>query len=214
MNLPSLPAVWSRLGTLRSALGVALLVGCNGALHLDGPENDDAALDGQLDAPAIARCESDGECPTGLHCDLASGSCVPCTTDTHCPKALPRCDASLHRCVACGVDGDCRPEELCELPTRRCVRRCTTAGVCPAAEMICDTARGFCIGCTTDAECAPKKHCELASGMCVECVHDDQCSKEHPRCEPVTATCVACLSASDCPLGRPVCDATANCIPR
>jgi hypothetical protein len=175
------------------------------------PPVDAIELDG--DAP-LGRCQLDIECRlTTLHCDVFAG-CVPCLVDADCPtKERKRCDASLHRCVECGLSADCGAGYVCEPSTRKCVATCAAGTVCPPEAKTCDAARGLCVTCVSDAICGAKKHCELPSGRCLDCVADRDCPLTHPRCDAVVGHCVTCLTSADCPTKTPFCDpATGNCV--
>ena len=178
--------------------------------------SDDVVVDTDEPSPdvPVGPCSKDADCrlPT-LHCDPIAG-CVPCVIDAHCPtKERKRCDGSLHRCVECGVTGDCAPGDVCDVNTRKCVETCTASTTCPPDAKTCDTARGLCVACSTATPCDPKRHCELTSGRCLECVSNGDCPKDHPRCDTIVGRCVTCLTSSDCPAKQPLCDpGPGNCV--
>ncbi len=222
---------------LRVGACFVLAVGCNGTLSVDtgrepsvdsavipgdGSIADTASTDAPADVPQDAPAESDGsfiqpmcvndaDCKLpSLHCETRSGQCVACLYDSHCPtKERKRCDAALHRCVECGLDADCKANEVCEPISRRCVTKCGGSLVCPAPAK-CDDVRSICITCTDDGAC-DKRHCEVASGRCFDCTRDDQCPPDK-KCDTVLGKCVVCVTSSDCPASKRFCDPlTDNC---
>ena len=65
-------------------------------------------------------------------CNLASGTCVECTANLHCPSSgKPVCDTSSNLCV-----------------------QCTDSSQCSGATPICSS--NTCVACTTDAQCVAK----------------------------------------------------------
>ena len=107
---------------------------------------------------ACVACLNDGQCPGGT-CDanshtcitsgacqaptpikLADGTCVECTSDTHCGSSTvgPKCDLSTHKCAATSASNQCA---ACVAPYPGCVQLNGTWS---------------CVECTTDADCAAK----------------------------------------------------------
>jgi hypothetical protein len=81
------------------------------------------------------------------HCDLATSTCVQCTTSTDCAgTSTPVCSPAL-LCVACLMDSDCggatpycRPRTgLGILMPAACVE-CLMDSQCPAAQPKCSAA--------------------------------------------------------------------------
>jgi hypothetical protein len=200
---------------------VALVIAsCNGEFRFDemvdgSPGVPEASVESS--PPPPTSCKSDADCKLStLHCDTVSGACVPCLIDAHCTMTgFPRCDAALHRCVQCGVTGDCPSGQVCQVEARTCVTSCNNlAGCIMVAAPLCDLNRGFCIRCLMDLECFQDnmKVCDTSDGQCVACLQDSQCSGAKPRCDRYAGTCVACLTGADCPPAKPLCDpSTGTC---
>jgi hypothetical protein len=168
--------------------------------------------------PALTHCLSEADCArVDLHCSLAdasAGACVACVSNTDClDPALPRCNPSLNRCVACDVGADCRQGEVClAQPTYTCVPSCATAMlICPPRAAYCDPLRKVCLACTDSAQCGLGQTCDTVSGRCGECVADSDC-RRNPlvRCDRTTSSCVECLTTNDCSEG--VCSALGTCV--
>jgi len=170
-------------------------------------------------------CDQDSECGlTTLHCDTATATCVPCTTDDHCAAlgiGRVRCDTAAHRCIECGLDEDCGQGRGCR--NHHCVTLCSSEGAsasCPLATPYCesDDDAGFCIQCGDDLPQA----CSGAAaagpicgrlGTCVACQSDPDCRAPTAHCETFAGRCVQCLGSKDCAAGT-VCDpATNQCVP-
>jgi hypothetical protein len=169
-------------------LGLSLLVvgSCHGDLRFDD----------------LAACTADPDCVLpSLHC--ASGKCVACTMDAHCRAPYPRCDLALHRCVECGVSGDCGGTNVCR--TGRCATPCTTAATCPMSAPICDDL--VCAQCDDGRGCGGSPAGPVCfEHVCGTCKDDTGCGGATPRCDPVTMDCVQCQQNADCPSSRPLCD--------
>ena len=181
----------ARLSTRRIATGAALsfvVLGCDGEIRF-------AALDvGDASTIPGGPCAREEDCPSPLHCDPASGTCLRCAVDAHCAATTPRCDLAQHACVECIAPADCvAPNTTCDATSRRCLTRCTAPGGCPSVTPVCDDSRGVCIGCVRDAQCVgrgARARCELAAGRCVECLADDDCKAVgNPRCDVATGDC-------------------------
>ncbi len=74
-------------------------------------------------------CTSDAECSPGLTCDLAAGRCTTegrCFTDRDCTKPLV-CNRLTGTCTTapppCKSDEDCLPDQKCDVPSGKCMRR-------------------------------------------------------------------------------------------
>jgi hypothetical protein len=211
---------------LTTAVFACQLFACRGQLRLDddgGSPSDDAGLGEDTQAPAIdgapsAGCANDVDCHLStLHCDPLSGACVACLSDDQCTDPTKhRCDAALHRCVECGVDGDCGTGKVCVPGTRRCAATCHQLTDCVFSGYFCDTTRSICVRCTGDSVCSgfdpDTPLCDL-DGQCVECLSDAVCPATKPRCDRTTGSCVMCLGASDCKGATPLCDPkTSTCV--
>lgn len=169
-------------------------------------------------------CDQDSECGlTTLHCDTATGTCVPCTNDDHCAAlgiGRTRCDTAAHRCVECGLEADCGQGRGCR--GHHCVTLCTAEGPnasCPAAAPYCESDdSGYCVQCGDDLPQA----CTGAAaagpicgrlGMCLACLADADCHTPTAHCETFAGRCVECLANKDCAHGT-VCDPAMNrCVP-
>jgi hypothetical protein len=207
--------------TIASAIVAVALVSattgaCGGEIHLASGASDASTGPSATDRDGgeSAGCSSDVECGgTGGHCDTVARICVSCTADEHCGKEpARRCDVALHRCVECGVPSECRPDQTCEMTTRRCVPSCEGNRACPEDAPTCDTARGICVPCITAGSCQDPERsvCDVSGGRCVECLNDAQCERSGKRrCDRISGRCVQCLSAIDCKADgglEPLCD--------
>lgn len=69
---------------------------------------------GEQCAPLPESCgDIDCELPTPVCKSAEQGTCVACTTDTHCPTRNPVCDMAVNQCVECRVSTDCTESALC-----------------------------------------------------------------------------------------------------
>jgi hypothetical protein len=155
-------------------------------------------------------CAQDPDCLVpSLHC--AAGACVACATDQHCTApGLPRCDTAKHRCVECGLPGDCVAGKTCH--AGRCVVSCSTPATCPATTPKCDD--GTCTECDDGVGCASSTVGKVCvAHFCAACGTDANCSAATPRCDAVTHKCVQCQGNVDCPTATPLCDlAAGSCV--
>ena len=188
----------ARGAVVAAAVSLVVLACGNVTWSFDG----DGGAGVGADASSPAKCTVDTDCTSAtLHCDPASGQCVPCVNDSQCTQAgLRRCDTTLNQCVQCGLTSDCGSGQVCEPTSHTCVSACDDAGACPQGTQ-CDQARGVCVGCLGDGDCATSstgQFCDTGNGQCVQCVHDSQCVSPRRRCNPADDKCVQCLSGADC----------------
>ncbi len=191
-----------------------------GALDADANSNADVqeaatdALADAADAAKVPACTKDTECGlAALHCDVVSGTCVACVSDDQCKAGdKHRCDAALHRCVECGVDGDCGANKVCVPGTRRCATTCTQLSDCVFLGDFCDTTKHICARCTDDSICNADPDTPICSPVddCVQCVTDATCPAAKPRCDRTSGTCVQCLASADCASSAPLCNPTTS----
>lgn len=135
-------------------------------------------------------CLEDGDCPTGLVCDVDEHQCVGCTLDRHCSASTPACDQTSNQCVGCTSNQYC-------------------TGVTPA----CDSTTRSCVACITDEQCpSALPACLAKSHTCVRCTSDLHCSGDTPACDPLTNSCVACTANEYCAAATPVCNAQHRCV--
>ena len=192
-----------------------VLAGCDDAFRFDdrpGVAADSGAETGTT-APTVvpARCTGDATCG-GLHCHVASGSCVACLQDADCSGGQKRCEPSAHVCVACLVTLDCGGRQTCDKTTNRCLDTCFDGDdLCPSAGFICDRDRALCVECKSSASCSGSPSgnlCDVAIGHCVECTGNAQCPSAEPVCDRRSGRCVGCVLSSACGDGA-VCDPVA-----
>jgi hypothetical protein len=91
------------------------------------------------------RCTDDTMCP-GEVCDVASGTCVECTTanPAACTAATPVCDATDHTCRTCEAHSECASNA------------CLPDGTCaPEAQVAYVAASGSGTECSRTAPCGP-----------------------------------------------------------
>jgi hypothetical protein len=97
----------------------------------------------------------------------ARDAAVSCETSASCGSPTPYCHPTLHACVECGSDRNCKAPLVCDGTTGHC-RECLTDGDCSSEHPYCDTHAGACVECFTDANCgAPGLLCH--SGLCGSC---------------------------------------------
>ncbi len=135
-----------------------------------------------------AQCASiDGTRPACASTGTNAGRCVPCTTDAHCGGDTPRCDTRTNTCVGCASASDCMD------PSRP----------------VCDPTMRVCRGCASAADCTEPgvRACAVTgpnAGRCVPCVANADCRSG--VCDTATNSCVGCTSNADCAGAMPVCD--------
>lgn len=143
-------------------------------------------------------CGALAECSLGTHC--ADEQCVQCAEDADCVAyALPRCDLTRHRCVACVSTADCQPGFACDSLANRCLLTCSGEGTCPKTAHGCDERRSVCYQCDEDRECASSAlgHlCASDGSGCVQCRKDADCPNQH--CDQLSGRCVECRDGRDC----------------
>ena len=131
------------------------------------PVNPVTALASPLNPPP---CTDNAACLSGTateSCNLASGLCVQCTSNTDCLRSTG---------IVAG--------HQCDLVTNTCY--CASTAEC-AAGLACIDQK--CRGCNADNECAPGTKCNTAAHQCVRCTADGDCTN------PVSNSCVdgACV---------------------
>jgi hypothetical protein len=178
----------------------------------------------------VACTPTSDRCPTGEYCDPMALRCTAgCRDDMACAAsgadagaAMPRCDTTTRRCVACTADSHCAPGTLCR--GNECVPGCSEAQPCAAGRACCnggcvDTAAntdhcGACGAVCAPANAAPS--CAMgrcAVGMCTGSFGD--CDNDPSNgCETSTATsvmhCGACgMACAARPNTQPACTAGA-----
>src|SRR5262249_6631001 len=87
--------------------------------------------------------------------DLATCATLPCggcRSDAECAgnADLAHCLVAASRCVACLVDGDCRPGAVCM--ANRCVAGCSAGHACAPDGGVCEADAGACVDCLTDGD--------------------------------------------------------------
>jgi len=188
------------------------LLACNDAFRFDVPPASDGGGNGGDGAEAATgQCTSDATCG-GLHCDVASGSCVACLGDGDCTTGgLLRCEPTTHVCVACLNRPDCKTRQDCDTVTHRCLDACFDGDdPCPGAGFVCAEDLGRCIECKKSASCAGSPSgsvCDVPIGRCVQCSGNAQCPSSKPVCDRRTGQCAVCVVSATCGAGA-ACDPT------
>ncbi|MEY3013500.1 MAG: hypothetical protein RIT45_2235 [Pseudomonadota bacterium] len=141
----------------------------------------DAATDDAVDAPdaATTTCASAADCadPTPA-CDVATGACIACIVDAHCPTPHARCEA-----------GACLPPKVCD-----------DDGDCAANKGVC-AAFDFCVDCTEDADCGTGAVCKVfqcvpagpGCASAADCGSGEVCAEglcTPPVCKPGESLCL------------------------
>jgi hypothetical protein len=123
-------------------------------------------------------CKADGDCPSGLKCNLGNGKCYECKTNADCTGSNKICIASTGACVACRADADCTSTtyKFCLLAENKCVK-CKADKDCTGTYKYCKPATGSCIACKTDTDCTgSSKYCKTDSGSCTICRTNAHCA--------------------------------------
>jgi len=174
-------------------------------------------------------CKADTDCPSGLKCNVGTGSCYQCKTDADCTGTKKLCKAATGVCVACKADKDCTSTtyKYCLLADNKCVA-CKADADCASntTNKYCVPTTGSCIQCKTNAHCATEefeKTCDATSG-CVECKTDANCGVNSlgNKCSGTICVCAtdadcaarttghkcgsakacSCVADTDCPTGK------------
>lgn len=143
----------------------------------------DLLEDEQVDATVPVPCGTDGDCPTGQYCKIASGTCAPiaiCAPD--CAAPTPVCEKD-GTCVGCGTLG-CPPGEDCDAATGECVK----AIVDPCANITCQPG----------LECDPET--QMCAPVCD--VVDQNCKNSDDNCTVLNTGAVGCELAGTTPAGE------------
>ncbi|WP_224370002.1 Ig-like domain-containing protein [Hyalangium versicolor] len=184
-----------------------------------------------------ARCTDDAACPTGEHCEVTQGACLPaCDSAASCAPNVDPTVANLlfvcqggtcvRRCindVSCGGQGLICEANLCERAD------CATLSDCPEGQYCTSATAGRCQEyrtCQSRAECPENTDCQaFGSGSCPpgfdcalkicqelpRCLIDANCTApafcQQGYCQPSTA----CPSGGPCPTGQ-LCVAE-RCVP-
>src|SRR6187549_1799369 len=145
------------------------------------------------------RCRSQGDCGSGLTCDLFSEECV---------CAGPSCGGGGGGGGSGGGgsgDWKCTANSQCQDPPRPF---CNADGACVGCSELRTQA---CAGDAQHPVCGP-------AGACVECNANSQCTKDptKPLCDPASNKCAPCvdLGAQACAgdAQHPVCGPAGACV--
>lgn len=185
----------------------------------------DAGVDGGLGPIFLGDCPRVA-CDAPLLCDVPSGLCVECQTNSECVGATSAngdrqavCDPTSHACVACRADRDCNGLHCKTFPDPRlnqCVE-CVNRSHCSNGEACDGTSNQCSPTCTGPGQCAdPQKPiCSniasgAATGLCVQCLESGQCDGATPQCNTVRKQCVQCVDDTVC--GGRVCSGSNRCV--
>jgi hypothetical protein len=170
-----------------------------------------------------ASCAVDGgtDCTTlpGRHfCDLGTGLCNPCSSDTQCvgEDAGPHCLSSGD--CGCQTSSDCGLSGACDFSSDACVLSCTVDGGpdCASLAEVCDPDNRVCVQCLSDTDCSsstPACTADIHQGnSCVECVLPSQCPDSNPGCNASYEHCGYCYTDVDCPSHFPLCSLSNTCV--
>jgi len=135
-------------------------------------------------------------------CNLASGQCVNCLTDSNCAGSTPVCVAN--ECSPCTLDSQCASidplKPVCAKALGKCVE-CLNIYDCHDFTPIC--TQFTCQKCAKNADCAEsagfpkgKNVCDPNSGACVNCSTNSDCAGATPIC--VGNQCSPCRNDDDC----------------
>lgn len=154
---------------------------------------------------------SEGSCPEGSGCVLATGQCVEgrCEGGVRgCDDpSLPNWDERTCSCVECVLDRQCGGRVCRE---GECTDECATAcnprvpGACSGGTPYC--IDGCCVTCLTDDECASDQICE--GGACTlkaTCIGEEACAEGF--------SCVGTRCERTCACRPIACDVGGFCVP-
>jgi hypothetical protein len=137
----------------------------------DGRASADASADANLDAnPDGSDTDlaiSVDAATDGARPDLA----VPCT-ETSCKPPAAVCDKATGQCVACLADAHCPDGALCK--NKACVPGCGPGRGCGDAGT-CDVDAGACRFCKNNMDCPGGRFCDPQTGVCAPCLVDADC---------------------------------------
>lgn len=142
----------------------------------------------------IGFCAADANCPNGFSCDVNSGQCIECITDTGCQNNSNGSRCFQGNCVECTEDVQCPRGYVCR--GLKCVQ-CTTNSDCPNGQ-VCSDDKCIVKGCVTNLECPDPLVCNGEICVPPECVVSADCAG-NPKGEVcLDNLCVECLTAADC----------------
>lgn len=208
---------------------------CRGVVCLRGQDCVNGRCIDRVE-PEPEGCQSNHDClfdPMGELCDRASGRCVACFTNAHCPEGRV-CDAGQCAGSVCTTDDDCGADApFCNEAGTACLvclsdehcedgHRCEQ-GACEPPPPACEEDRdcedpgapfcveGACVACTADLHCGEGEACS-DEGSCLPnlCEDDADCAAFEGRtCRDGSCRPGECDTASDCPGERPYCEENA-----
>jgi len=191
-----------------TGVDMAADLGIDAPIDLGGDRGvDTGVVDTGVDmAPAPGTCNVEGQCPSGLHCETSSKTCVECLNSNQCTSPN-KCDTNTHRCVRCLMTSDCGGGNQACSTGRRCVFTCVKNGTptCPASGPTnCEDegGGGTCAPCEDNTGCTSGTNniCVPTEGVCVQCTATmtSACTGTTSQCDVVTGRCVQCTSGSQC----------------
>jgi Cys-rich repeat protein len=216
----------------------------NGSLWLFGGEGYDSAGSYGLlndlwsyEVPQSVECFEDGDCPEGEICNVETGSCVECVSDTDCDGDWEVCfNGSCYQTgvSVCEQNTDCIAEDWCQQGVCRPMNctddfECGEGWVCYGPE-----CRPFGAQCDTNEECAPGYDCVDWMCQLEACLSDEDCDDgiscngeetcdtgtcvagtspcgEGTYCDEGSDSCVECLENSHCAGDDLYCTGTPVC---
>jgi len=140
--------------------------------------------------------------PTKLVCVAATGLCVQCTDDTHCPTTgTPYCETNTCQACSASICSARDPIKLaCEASSGVC-QECTGDSFC--TNSYCEGNN--CYGCSFSGSICSSRFpttkpvCSTSTDVCVECQLDSHCPTiTKSYCNPSSATCQPCTQDSHC----------------
>jgi hypothetical protein len=142
-------------------------------------------------------------------CDLTSGKCVGCTSDSQCTVDPAKGFCVAGSCTGCNTAGATGCAARTDGKTT-CATTGTASGQCVAcvadAQCIADPAKGFCVanacvGCNTTGATGCSSRTDgktvcattgTAAGQCVQCSADSQCTTDPTKGFCVANVCTGC----------------------
>ncbi len=123
----------------------------------------------------IDACQSNADCPSSnrSYCNIDTGECEACTTDSHCMDPEQPFCGEENRCTECRDRFDCSGYEKCD-------------------------SAGQCVDCLVDADCSGGLRCWGGTCQDVECIYHSDCGDS---CENVCFNAQCQVSPERCTSG-------------
>jgi hypothetical protein len=179
-----------------------------------GPADGAVALDFATEAGQAGLVDA-GAVDVGVVDTTIPDAAGTCSSDNDCPgKDAPYC--ARGRCVSCTTGEQCGGGAPICSASHTCVSCAAVDAGCPAATPACEVNSGRCLECLGDDDCTKdvsKSFCQ--AGTCAGCsgAGASACAGRNPAvpvCIP-SGLCAECATSDDCKsTAKPICDTAAN----